>query len=732
MRNTPLRLRVLSAATALALISSCSLPALAGTFYLEDGSITVTAGEDGNNVKQGDKLTENDKDTTISNRNPDKSTENTVTIKADKDETIDVTLEDVNIEAKDRSAVRSEGTGTVRIELDGNNTLKGGDASKNGGDGYAGLEKKDAVDGGAGRANDGTLIIKDEDNNGSLTATGTGNSAGIGGVGNKDGKKSGQADATDAGRCSENIEIEGGDITAIGAGGGAGIGGGKDGFGKVTIKGGTVNATGGMDGGAGIGGGKADGWSGLGEVEISGGDITASGGAGAAGIGGGQGGDAHVTISDGKVTANGGDDAAAIGTGASSDYDYSYVKISGGEVEAYGGATGDSNGSALGGNKADVAISGGKIKANGTGSAAAIRGNTINISADDNDLDLTVSVTQGEMVDAKNDPNTIFALGERHRASAVFYSNFIESKRTHNAQYGHSYDYIVDHVEPTADKEGYIQYKCACGETYTVVLPKSEANQSHNHVWDNGVVTKVPTLEAEGERTHHCTVSNCTATITTSIPKLVAQHEHTWIESSRVEPNCIEEGYVLYTCDCGGEEREVLLPNGQHSWDAGVVTKEPTTESEGEKLYTCTVCGETYTEVIPKLVVPDDSNNNGDDTPDNPDNITTESESITAWYRVANGAQDYTANCLPQIAGDTCTFATELENATLSGNFAYLQQLYAQGVRTLCFATANRTTKLSLDALLARGEEESVFVLAHTGTAAALTVDSQTADELLG
>ena len=220
MRNTPLRLRVLSAATALALISSCSLPAFAKTYWLEDGDITITARDEGSDVKQNDHIEYGDTDITISNKDKDTPTDNTVTIRADGDKTADVKLKDTNIKADDSSAVIAEGTGTVRIELDGTNKLEGGDASKNGGDGYAGLEKKDAVDGGAGRKNDGTLIIKDEDNNGSLSATGTGNSAGIGGVGNKDGKKSGQANATDAGRCSENIEIEGGTITAEGSGGG--------------------------------------------------------------------------------------------------------------------------------------------------------------------------------------------------------------------------------------------------------------------------------------------------------------------------------------------------------------------------------------------------------------------------------------------------------------------------------------------------------------------------------
>ena len=749
MRNTPLRLRVLSAATALALISSCSLPAFAGTFYLEDGSITVTAGEDGNDVEQGGKTTYGDTDTVISNKDKETPTDNTITIKADKGETVDVTLDDVNIKADDRSAVTAEGAGTVRIELDGNNTLEGGDASKNDGDGYAGLEKKDAVDGGAGRENDGTLIIKDDNGKqGSLTATGTGNSAGIGGVGNKDGKKSGEAFANDAGRCSENIEIEGGDITAIGSGGGAGIGGGKDGFGKVTIKGGNVTAIGGENGGAGIGGGQNVGWSGLGEVEISGGNIKATGGGGGAGIGGGDHGDAKVTITGGKVDALGGEDGGAgIGNGNDQSYNGSYVTIKGGNITA---ASNSKDGVAIGGNSKhdtedhvgmQVSISGGTITATTDNDEAAIRGDNVHINANDNILQLD-AITNGTNAIIHNNEGPI-ALGDVHKGVVYLIrkANQTEILVKHNSKFSHVWEEdSTGYQAPTCTADGHRTFQCAsadCTSTYTQILSAT------GHDWDNGTTengvttyhckngcgatyttekpadphihnfvlaeTIEPTEEKEGQRIYRC---SCNKEYAEPIPKL--EHAHNYTEEvARVEPTCGEEGYIILVCTADGDENRVPLPaTGQHSWDAGVVTKEPTTESAGEKVYTCTVCGETYTETIPML----DSSSN----------------SITAWYRVASGAQDYTLTCQLQIAGDTCTFTTDLENATLSGNFAYLQQLYAQGVRTLCFTTANHTTRLSLDALLARGEEESVFALAHTGADAALTVDGQAVNELLG
>ena len=47
--------------------------------------------------------------------------------------------------------------------------------------------------------------------------------------------------------------------------------------------------------------------------------------------------------------------------------------------------------------------------------------------------------------------------------------------------------------------------------------------------------------------------------------------------------------------------RAIIGELGDHSWDDGVVTVEPTEESEGELRYTCTVCGTYKTETLPVL-----------------------------------------------------------------------------------------------------------------------------------
>ena len=271
-----------------AMLTTFTAPAFAGTWYIEDGDITISAGESGNNVTQNENTTENDPDTIITNREEGASS-HTVTIDAkDKDDKVEVTLKDVNIDASSRSeaAVSVTGKGDTTIELDGDNELKSGA-------GHAGLEhnKTDTS---------GELTIQDKDNNGSLEAAGGFKGAGIGSAGSNDAQ----------------VKITGGNITATSDDWGAGIGSGSYGTGTVEITGGEINATGGYLG-AGIGGG----CNGSGNVTISGGTITAAGGDGAAGIGGGYYNGATVTITGDAVIKNASNTkyGAGIGGGNGSD-----------------------------------------------------------------------------------------------------------------------------------------------------------------------------------------------------------------------------------------------------------------------------------------------------------------------------------------------------------------------------------------------------------------------------
>ena len=162
---------------------------------------------------------------------------------------------------------------------------------------------------------------------------------------------------------------EAGSLTATGGASAAGIGGDWKGSGEnITITGGTVDATGGY-GSAGIGGGKE----GKGEnITITGGTVNATGTDGA-GIGGGNGGvGKNITITGGTVTAAGGFGNAGIGGGNGSDGEN--ITITGGSVTATGGEFAAGIGGSNGGSGNNITITGGTVTATGGDKGAGIGG----------------------------------------------------------------------------------------------------------------------------------------------------------------------------------------------------------------------------------------------------------------------------------------------------------------------------------------------------------------------
>lgn len=400
-RSNRMALRVLSTATFLTMVASCAAPAFAGTYYLENGDITVDAKEDGNHITQGDRYQDYlDEGKTIITDHKDESdtsaVSNTVTINVDDNATGDVTIKDANIDnscgrydtekngitvdTKGESSkanitldnvtikpgedgdggnnyggagLEVKGDGTANIELNGDNTLNGGIC-------HAGVEKDDTK-------GTGNLIIKDDYNDddstkngtemdtaGSLTANGGFDAAGIG---------SGDYDHT------SNIEISGGKVVASGGYDAAGIGGAKSGSAaNIKISGGDITASGGS--GAGIGSGfdddrKDTGWHPT-SIEITGGTIQATSGTGA-GIGTGEQGDnVDITISGGNITAESRYGGAGIGTGDNAE-EGATIKISGKDtVINADGATGIGNGGYTTGDLIKIDIEDGTITASGT------------------------------------------------------------------------------------------------------------------------------------------------------------------------------------------------------------------------------------------------------------------------------------------------------------------------------------------------------------------------------
>ncbi len=296
-----------------AMLTTLAAPAFADIWHIENGDITISAGESGNNVTQNNNTTYGDTNTIITNQNKDKASSHTVTIETnDKNDKVEVTLKDVNIDtsSRNKAAVSVTGSGNTTIKLDGDNALKS-DTYRSGiyGSGSGSLTisggENDSLtaQGGSGAngiSSSGSLTIS----GGTVTANGSSSGLTIsGGTVNAAGG-SGSYGGSGIGSSSGGITISGGTVnTAGGSGSYGGSGSGIYSRGGLTISGGTVNATG-RDGKNGYGGGGI--WSG--GVTISGGTVTANGGNGGSGSYGGDGigSIGGVAISGGTVTANGG------------------------------------------------------------------------------------------------------------------------------------------------------------------------------------------------------------------------------------------------------------------------------------------------------------------------------------------------------------------------------------------------------------------------------------------
>lgn len=397
--------RAAALALTAALVVGMTLPAFAQDWYIDDGDISISAGENGNNVTQGSTTKENDTDTVIKSKDSSTASSNTVTIDADEGKTVNVTLDNVTINVDEgykygydsnayKTAVSVTGSGNTNIELNGNNTLTSGY-------GHAGLEHNKTDD-------SGTLTLQDEKNDdgsakgsasdttGSLTATGGYHSAGIGGSDKQDGQATitggeitatggngaagigGGAGDTDAVGGDGDVTISGGTITATGGSLGAGIGGGAYGNGTVTVTDGDITAKATDNYGAGIGGGfgaipKDTLIGGNGTVTISGGTITeASGGYMAAGIGSGYQGLGTVTIEGDAVIKNaqGGEAGAGIGSGTYGD---SNILIRGNAVIE--NAESSANGAGIGSGQGDLYLDGDGMVIDPTVGNVTIEGN---------------------------------------------------------------------------------------------------------------------------------------------------------------------------------------------------------------------------------------------------------------------------------------------------------------------------------------------------------------------
>ena len=284
------------------MLAVCLMPtALAATWYLEDGDITVIANENGQSVKQGSNSAVADSDTVITQRDSEKATDNTITVSTEGDAEANITIKDINIASGADSAI-DVGDSNLNLTVEGENKLNAdGDSA-------------------ALRVSSGDLTI---DGTGSLTAEHNGREGIL-----QDSAKIGSNAGEDM---SGNIHITG-DVTVTTGGnnsvyhdsgvpgdekfgtlsGGAGIGAGAitedenrnaqggNMSGTITIDGNaTVNASAGNKYGAGIGTGRVRTWRSPWMNLDDGGDMSGT-----------------ITIGgNAKVTAKSEGSAAGMGTG---------------------------------------------------------------------------------------------------------------------------------------------------------------------------------------------------------------------------------------------------------------------------------------------------------------------------------------------------------------------------------------------------------------------------------
>lgn len=284
------------------MLAVCLMPtALAATWYLEDGDITVIANENGQSVKQGNNDAVADSDTVITQRDSEKATDNTITVSTEGDAEANITIKDINIASGADSAI-DVGDSNLNLTVEGENKLNAdGDSA-------------------ALRVSSGDLTI---DGTGSLTAEHNGREGIL-----QDSAKIGSNAGEDM---SGNIHITG-DVTVTTGGnnsvyhdsgipgdekfgtlsGGAGIGAGAitedenrnaqggNMSGTITIDGNaTVNASAGNKYGAGIGTGRVRTWRSPWMNLDDGGDMSGT-----------------ITIGgNAKVTAKSEGSAAGMGTG---------------------------------------------------------------------------------------------------------------------------------------------------------------------------------------------------------------------------------------------------------------------------------------------------------------------------------------------------------------------------------------------------------------------------------
>ena len=545
-----------------------------------------------------------------------KQTSNTITVDTAKDQTTDVTLENVHIEVDTTDAksgaIEIKGDGDTNLELNGDNTVL---VENRWSEEHAAIEKAD-------KYGTGTLTIKDDvndngteksgteaDTTGKLLAGGYHNSAAIGGGSDSYNREYSLADTS-------NITITGGKITAIaGNDGAAAIGGGYDGTGKnIRIKG---NA-----------------------------DVTAVSADGAA-IGGGIGSGNSVTITDDAVVDARSAFAAAIGNGdqVGRSNAPTTITISGNAtVHAETSQSGCAIGTSRDGSRSDLTINIEK-NANVTAIASSDRP-AIGNAGCHGDTTTTINITGGTV-------NAINSFGTDYPEYSSQYDGTGDTSPAIGGMI-HSWNVDGDHtatcnvninsstgdtivnayiygkgsgpaIGSTTETDSYNPYKVeyqyapadsasykADGSSHFGEINSAIVNCYNNGIVNNGIVAdenKKLNLPSTKDSAALNNVSSYRHEITGgTLTKVV--HNRKYMEEN---PNI---------------DTKKLEDEDLHDWQLVGKVVEPTLEKDGYADYICSIdkCGQTKHVVLPKLTPepsePDVPGDNTPNTPNKPDGTT--------------------------------------------------------------------------------------------------------------
>ena len=655
-----LALRVLSTAALMAMVSSIATAAFADTYDLNKGSVTVKTKDDGITyvTQENTEINDHQDDTGVTITSYGKQTENTITVDTAKDQTTDVTLDNVHIEVNTTDAksgaIEIKGDGDTNLELNGDNTVL---VENEWSEEHAAIEKAD-------KYGTGTLTIKDDvndngteksgteaDTTGKLLAGGYHNSAAIGGGSDTYNREYSLADTS-------NITITGGDITAIaGCDGAAAIGGGCSGTGKnIRIEG---NA-----------------------------HVTAASADGAA-VGGGFGSGNSVTITDDAVVDARSAFAAAIGNGdqVGRSNDPTTITISGNAtVHAETSQSGCAIGTSRDGSRSDLTINIEK-NANVTAIASSDRP-AIGNAGCHGDTTTTINITGGT-VNAINSFGTDYpeyssqydgtgdtspAIGGMihswnvdgdHTATCNVNINSSTGDTIVNAYiYGKGSGPAIGSTTETDSYNPYkVEYQYAPADSASYKADGSshfgEINSAIVNCYNNGIVNNGIVADENKKLNLPSTKDSAALNNVSSY-----RHEITGGTLTKVVHN------RKYMDENPNIDTTKLKDEDLHDWQLVGKVVEPTLEKDGYADYICSIdkCGQTKHVVLPKLTPepsepdttdPDVPGGNTPDTPNKPDTPKQPDGTTPAPVTPDAPAQDGTA------PADTLTTDTTADTAAV-------------------------------------------------------------------